>query len=1187
MIMPSIFNFSGYYKPDPLDKAPAAAQYIINIIVTSVITAVMVYCITDVFGLLEFESMGVKIMEVIVFGLIFAPMIVFFRKSSSLFLILIIFIPLFIFDIYLQANVRDANESALWIYLPGTFIDDVKILPLRFLMTLSFDGLIAGPLCIWISRLIAKLIYGKRKLPGADYEDRVKLFNEEWSKETIEKPKRDFGFYVLRILGFAYIAYLFILIIGMLGHTPWPEQIGNLISMTYVNPALAVNTFSKIGIMILFTFIGAYNRKARYYCCWGLIVGHAVSTVSSLGFYFYAFNAPQISEFLLTSAIVDGVMIVLFFIILFQCRSESFWIRDEKDFPKNFSVPSQIMKISLYIVSAVSFGMVLLALYFRLFTDGSSGLGAVYGYPDPSLGNTLTLYFTISFLAFILAKSLVLRKYLYGILLFPFFIGSAAAVIIYFVMEYLNELTITTRGGSFIRPDWYFMMFIMFSSLIFIFLTAVRKLYYEVDFMISSLNPSSAKNVIALSEAFFGKENGMDNKNDNGMDKRKNSGILKAIDNYISGISGRKRGLLNFPFWLIENLFNLIFGLHPGLSVMSREEQRWFLKKYMLRDPVECSKSFVPMFADMGFQIGLAANAMIMFANYSDINVRKKIGYVPFYARDRMQKEIPTDGAPYENIFPLPENPEHENNFRKPTDEYDKKFVTPRILTSVEEKEIPDEADYVIIGSGAGGAVMAYRLAQKVSDPSKILLIERGNRYQPLQDFSDNEMEMMRKLYKEGGLQQTKKFTMSVLQGECLGGTTVVNNAICIEMDDEIKYKWQNEYDIDLSSLSEEYERIAKEIDIQELDEKGINKNVSAKFKKGVKGFNENSDEKLKTLFPLKANHRNLIGDENWNLGNKRQTKRTMLETYIPWSEARGVKVLSNLSALKFTHSGRKADSVIVRTEDGEIKKVKVNKAVIAAGGVIASSHFFMRSGIKVNVGKRMSCNFAFPVTFQFEDILNAFDGNQITLGALDEKNRAVFETYFNPPASFALSSIPFYFGRRNDMMKNYTRSANFGALVGSEPNGEIQTKADLLNGQPFEWELGNMDRENIRYAFNTILKLGYYAGAKKAILPMKPGIEIDLSIQNLGKFEKLFNEYPLTISDLLIGTAHPQGGNIMTGDKSIHKSKRVLDQNYRLDGFENVFAADASVFPESMRVNPQWTIMAMSAMASEHVLKI
>ena len=66
-----------------------------------------------------------------------------------------------------------------------------------------------------------------------------------------------------------------------------------------------------------------------------------------------------------------------------------------------------------------------------------------------------------------------------------------------------------------------------------------------------------------------------------------------------------------------------------------------------------------------------------------------------------------------------------------------------------------------------------------------------------------------------------------------------------------------------------------------------------------------------------------------------------------------------------------------------------------------------------------------------------------------------MFETYFNPPASFALASVPFYFNRRESIMKNYPKLINYGALVGSESNGIIQKKVDLLNGQAFSWELG------------------------------------------------------------------------------------------------------------------------------------
>ncbi len=1173
--MPTIFNFKGYTARDPLDKAPVFMQYLLMMIVTMIASILLVYAIIDVFGLLEFKTLGVKVLEVVVFTFIAAPLIVMLRKSSSLVLMLVIFLPLFIFDIYLQANIRDKGEVALWSYLPGTFIDDVKILPLRFLMTLSFDALIFGPLCLWVTRILALIFYKKRNVPELPTEEQFKnLFPNEWSAENVDKPKRDAGFWILRLLGFSYLAYLSVLVIGILGHTPWPPAIGDLIKLTYDNPALAINTYSKIGMMILFTFIGAYNINVRYYCCWGLIVGHLVSTLSSLGFYFFADNVPGIKNFLLTSAIVDGVIIILFIFILIKSKKYTFELNPEKGLTKFFSVPAQISKITYFIVAAVSALLAMSALYFRLFTNGDSGLGAVYGYPDPSLGNTLTIYLTVAFVSLLLAVSDRLRYYLFGVLILPFSAGAAAGAVIFLIKDILSTIDIQTRSGALASVDWYFVFFIIFNVIMYSLLIGVRKMSFDIDYSVSSINPSGAKNIMALADAFYGG------------DSKKHASILISIDQYIGGIRGRKRGLLNFPFWLIEEILNFKFGLHPVFSSMSREERRWFLKKYMLRTQIECRKSYVPMLADFGFQIGLAANAMIMFANYSNINTRNEIGYVPLNARDRLQGSTPLFRAPFNEAALLPKDTDDPLNDRKVSPAPEKPFVAPRVSTQISEPDIPDEADYIILGSGAGGSIMSYRLACEVDDPSMILVVERGNRYMPLQDFSDYEMEMMRKLYKEGGLQQTKKFTMSVLQGECVGGTTVINNAICIEMPDEIKQKWHDEYDIDLSRLDEEYKKIAGEIEIKELGETGINKNVNDKFKKGVEGYNLNSNEKLKTIYPLKANYRNIIGDENWNLGNKRLTKRTMLETYLAWSEARGVRIVSNTTGIKFFADGKKANTVLLRMDNGDMKKVRVNKAVIVAGGVLSSSHFLMRSGLEGNVGKSMSCNFAFPVAFQYEDKLNAFDGNQITLGALDEKNRAIFETYFNPPASFALSSVPFYFNRRDEMMKNYSRLLNIGALVGSEPNGIIQKKTDILNGQAFTWELGDLDRENIKYALVTLLKLGFYSGAIKGILAMKPGLEIDLSLENINRFENNIRDYPLRMDDLLIGTAHPQGGNILVGDKSKHKGKRVLNSKYQVEGFDNVYVADASVFPESMRLNPQWTILAMSSMASKKILE-
>jgi hypothetical protein len=224
-------------------------------------------------------------------------------------------------------------------------------------------------------------------------------------------------------------------------------------------------------------------------------------------------------------------------------------------------------------------------------------------------------------------------------------------------------------------------------------------------------------------------------------------------------------------------------------------------------------------------------------------------------------------------------------------------------------------------------------------------------------------------------------------------------------------------------------------------------------------------------------------------------------------------------------------------------------------------------------------------MAFDFPGEMRAFDGVQITLGATDRQNRAVFETYFNPPGSFALS-LPFYFGRSAAAMGRYPYLVNFGALVGAESKGVVERTPDLLSGRAFSWELGDGDRANIKYALGTLVEIGRRAGATRAFIPTEPGIELPLDGGSVERFRAALNDFPLTMSSLRLTTAHPQGGNGMYGDSSPAKGLRVVDGEYRLDGFDNVFVADASIFPSTLTVNPQWTIMALSSLAAESVLK-
>ena len=57
------------------------------------------------------------------------------------------------------------------------------------------------------------------------------------------------------------------------------------------------------------------------------------------------------------------------------------------------------------------------------------------------------------------------------------------------------------------------------------------------------------------------------------------------------------------------------------------------------------------------------------------------------------------------------------------------------------------------------------------------------------------------------------------------------------------------------------------------------------------------------------------------------------------------------------------------------------------------------------------------------------------------------------------------------------------------------------------------------------------------------------------------------------IGSAHPQGGNRMGGIPGDY----VVDSHSKAYGIDNLFVCDASVFPTSIGVNPQLTVMALA----------
>ena len=80
-------------------------------------------------------------------------------------------------------------------------------------------------------------------------------------------------------------------------------------------------------------------------------------------------------------------------------------------------------------------------------------------------------------------------------------------------------------------------------------------------------------------------------------------------------------------------------------------------------------------------------------------------------------------------------------------------------------------------------------------------MLERGRHVDP-SEFTEDESKQFASLYADGGMQMSTDARFQVLQGRCVGGTTVVNNAVCFDLPDHVLERWNdgNGFDAGIST---------------------------------------------------------------------------------------------------------------------------------------------------------------------------------------------------------------------------------------------------------------------------------------------------------------------------------------------------------------------------------------------------
>ena len=111
----------------------------------------------------------------------------------------------------------------------------------------------------------------------------------------------------------------------------------------------------------------------------------------------------------------------------------------------------------------------------------------------------------------------------------------------------------------------------------------------------------------------------------------------------------------------------------------------------------------------------------------------------------------------------------------------------------VPEGEETIEADVCIVGSGAGGSVIAATLAERGLD---VVVLDAAGYFNE-SDFAQLEFKAYQEMYWRGGPTPTADGNVSLVSGTTLGGGTTINWTNCLRTKHWVREQWAREHGLD------------------------------------------------------------------------------------------------------------------------------------------------------------------------------------------------------------------------------------------------------------------------------------------------------------------------------------------------------------------------------------------------------
>ena len=477
-----------------------------------------------------------------------------------------------------------------------------------------------------------------------------------------------------------------------------------------------------------------------------------------------------------------------------------------------------------------------------------------------------------------------------------------------------------------------------------------------------------------------------------------------------------------------------------------------------------------------------------------------------------------------------------------------------------------EHADVCVIGSGAGGAVVAKELAEA---GLSVIILEAGENHDPT-TFGNYEPEMLRRLFWDSGLRRTRDGAIVISQGRGVGGSTVHNLCYAVRPPQVLLDQWG------VPDLSANFERVEQTLGVTQIQETEVNR-LNSVIRRGcevmkwhgvVQRHNRGACPTCGAQCLFGCPTSKSIQDNPTRMG-----KQSMAVTYIPLALAAGARLYSNCTAEKIHTEKNRVVGVSAQLPSGDLSVQ--SKVVVLAAGAINSPQLWLKSRLP-NLNRRVGTNLHLhPAVFVGGIFNETIDGH---LGIpqsyyidefLDlEKSRS--SGYLLMPAfgsqMIVAASLPGFGEDHQELMERYHHIAALLVLLHDRTTGRVSVN---YKGAPnIAYRLRRSDKRMLVEGISNAARLLFAAGATEIVMPYTQHFPIKTEADL-----EIIRQRGIVPNDIMLASSHPQG-TLRMGEYPNRSVVKLSGESHVVKG---LFVADASLFPTSIGVPPTLTIAALA----------